>query len=212
MWPLPKIKATVVFCGGIVVPVSLIKFNFDIWFFFRRRGYDLKVVPQKLWGSIDDRSKIVAETVFKDANLFRYHLVAHSMGGLDARQFIHNNAEQPPLSLTTIATPHHGSPIADKYVHDKTASNNLEKSFLALTSIACAFFNKITPDDPNIRYFSFGSTDDSLVPVSSAAWGESCGLLEGSHIALVNPILFRGRYVWKETFKEVLDNLDREFG
>jgi triacylglycerol lipase len=42
------------------------------------------------------------------------HLVAHSMGGLDCRYMISKlGMAGRVLSLTTIGTPHHGSPVAD---------------------------------------------------------------------------------------------------
>lgn len=43
------------------------------------------------------------------------NLMAHSMGGLDCRHLIThlNPVDYSPLSLTTIATPHRGSPFMD---------------------------------------------------------------------------------------------------
>ena len=45
------------------------------------------------------------------------HLIAHSMGGLDSRWMLSpvnpNRIQAPIRSLTTISTPHQGSPIAD---------------------------------------------------------------------------------------------------
>ena len=43
------------------------------------------------------------------------HIIAHSMGGLDSRYLIADNPDLAAriASLTTLSTPHHGSPIAD---------------------------------------------------------------------------------------------------
>ena len=43
------------------------------------------------------------------------HIIAHSMGGLDSRYLIADNPDIAAriASLTTVSTPHHGSPIAD---------------------------------------------------------------------------------------------------
>lgn len=43
------------------------------------------------------------------------HIIAHSMGGLDSRYLIAGNPDLAARirSLTTLSTPHHGSPIAD---------------------------------------------------------------------------------------------------
>jgi triacylglycerol lipase len=91
------------------------------------------------------------------------HLVAHSMGGLDARHMISQlGMADRVLSLTTIGTPHHGSPIADAVI---TATDPILNSFVEhlgvdiqgiadLTTNACARFNAEVPDAPNVRYFS----------------------------------------------------------
>jgi triacylglycerol lipase len=45
------------------------------------------------------------------------HIIAHSMGGLDSRYLLSPVSGRqlvgPVRSLTTISTPHHGSPVAD---------------------------------------------------------------------------------------------------
>ena len=50
----------------------------------------------------------------------KVHIIAHSMGGLDARFLISpdnkDNIADRVASLTTISTPHHGSPVADLLV------------------------------------------------------------------------------------------------
>src|SRR4030095_5497233 len=95
----------------------------------------------------------------------KIHLVAHSMGGLDSRYMISKlgMAEQV-LSLTTIGTPHHGSPIADIVVKGSNPVLNefVEhravniKGVFDLTSAPCRKFNDDVPDAPGVRYFSIG--------------------------------------------------------
>lgn len=66
------------------------------------------------------------------------------------------------LSLTTIGTPHHGSPIADEVIKaGKTKLTQLAehlgcdvKGITDLTTTACADFNATTPDVPSVSYFS----------------------------------------------------------
>jgi len=96
----------------------------------------------------------------------KVHLVAHSMGGLDARFMISNLATADRiLSLTTIGTPHRGSPIADLVGaaappgFDKvleTAGIDI-KGIAELTITSCARFNQEVPDSPAVRYFSIAS-------------------------------------------------------
>jgi triacylglycerol lipase len=91
------------------------------------------------------------------------HLVAHSMGGLDARYAIARLGLAPRvLTLTTLGTPHRGSSFAD------WASGRLvrlvgpvfdhfglpREAFDDLTTESCRLFNEQTPNAPGVRYFS----------------------------------------------------------
>lgn len=75
-------------------------------------------------------------------------------------------------SLTTIATPHRGSPFADYLLDDVLGRRNLPslmtfmqaiqmpgggRAFDALTTAKMARFNDETPDDPETTYFSYGA-------------------------------------------------------
>lgn len=91
------------------------------------------------------------------------HLIAHSMGGLDARYMIsHLGMAGRVLTLTTIDTPHHGSPIADLVVAGTDASllPLLKRLGVDLTGIddlttaACAELNLTTPEADPVSYFS----------------------------------------------------------
>lgn len=95
----------------------------------------------------------------------KVHLVAHSMGGLDSRFMISTlGMADRVLSLTTIGTPHHGSPIADIVVRGTNPVLNKFMEHLGvdirglfdLTSDACTKFNDDVPDARGVRYFSLG--------------------------------------------------------
>ncbi len=43
----------------------------------------------------------------------RFNLIAHSQGGVDARYLASGLADERVVSVTTISTPHHGTPVAD---------------------------------------------------------------------------------------------------
>jgi triacylglycerol lipase len=97
------------------------------------------------------------------------HLIAHSMGGLDARCMISQlGMEDRVLSLTTIGTPHHGTAFADWGVTKferllKPVLNFLGVpigAFYDLTTTACRTFNEQAPDSPKVRYFSVGGIHD----------------------------------------------------
>jgi triacylglycerol lipase len=91
------------------------------------------------------------------------HLIAHSMGGLDARYMVSRlDMADRVLSLTTIATPHRGSPFADWGTRKlgrfaKPVFRFLgvpDQAFYDLTTDGCHAFNAEVPDMPAVRYFS----------------------------------------------------------
>jgi triacylglycerol lipase len=101
----------------------------------------------------------------------RVHLIAHSMGGLDARYMIsclgmHGRI----LSLTTIGTPHRGTSFADwgQRRLGRTVKPLLRfcgvptDAFDDLTTEACARFNELMPDAPGVRYFSVAGSCQRL--------------------------------------------------
>ncbi|TFY76123.1 hypothetical protein EWM64_g7893, partial [Hericium alpestre] len=73
------------------------------------------VPGQSRTGSIASRASELNRFLERKANGRGINLMAHSMGGLDCRHLITHlkPTEYTPLSLTTIATPHRGSPFMD---------------------------------------------------------------------------------------------------
>ncbi|KAL3703502.1 lipase 2 [Talaromyces marneffei ATCC 18224] len=102
------------------------------------------------------------------------NLVDVRQGGLDSRYMISKlrPTDFQVRSLTTIATPHRGSVIADYFMQrvdaHVTRLRKLSKSIDKITSEAQAFsqltrkylqdeFNPNVPDNDNVRYFSYGA-------------------------------------------------------
>jgi triacylglycerol lipase len=91
----------------------------------------------------------------------RVDLIAHSMGGLDARYALaHFGLASRVRSLVTVGTPHRGTPIADLATEGplglaRRAIAALGVSMTAvdwLTTSALERFNKDVPDAPGVRY------------------------------------------------------------
>jgi triacylglycerol lipase len=101
------------------------------------------------------------------------HLLAHSMGGLDARYMISRlDMADRVLSLTTIGTPHRGCSFADWAVRRLDwllapvfrLGSVSDRAFRDLTVESCRHFNEAVPDAPGVRYFSVaGRCESSLV-------------------------------------------------
>lgn len=151
---------------------------------------------------IETRAKAVAEQIAERFQGREVNLIGHSMGSLDARYMItHLQPEEFTVrSLTSIATPHRGSPFADYLLDDILGRRNLPsllalmetmqmpgggRAFDALTTTKMAQFNIDTPDDLSVRYFSYGAQfRPSFVDVFRLPWsiifekeGENDGLV-----------------------------------
>lgn len=134
----------------------------------------------------------------------KVHLIAHSMGGLDARCAIHLGIGDKVASLTTIGAPHRGSPIANALLGRMLKGVGIG-AIADLSPIAAARFNDRVPDHPRVRYQSVVSTceendqmnqvlrplanllnhiagpNDGIVPASSQAWGHVIERIHADH-------------------------------
>jgi triacylglycerol lipase len=91
------------------------------------------------------------------------HIIAHSMGGLDARYLISKlGMADRVLTLTTVGTPHYGTAFADWGIQRWEGmvrpfldfSGLPYQAFYDLTTASCRTFNQDVPDAPGVRYFS----------------------------------------------------------
>jgi triacylglycerol lipase len=91
------------------------------------------------------------------------HVIGHSMGGLDARYLVSRlGMESRVLSVTTVGTPHRGSPFADwgwrrlsrVLVPLMRLVGMPHQAFIDLRTDTCRRFNENVPDAPGVRYFS----------------------------------------------------------
>jgi triacylglycerol lipase len=115
-------------------------------------------------GSIERRAEALRGAIRARFGATPVHIVAHSMGGLDARRMIrHLGMERQVLSLTTLGTPHRGSPVADRAVEIGERFGLLaalrtlgiaDDAFRELGPDALEAFNQTTPDVPGVRYFA----------------------------------------------------------
>lgn len=116
----------------------------------------------------------------------RFNLIAHSQGGLDARYLLGGLGDGRAVTLTTVGSPHHGSPIADLAAGvleldgvDEAAidaavavlaglvgldGDDLSGQIADLTTTSMADFNATVPDNPAVAYYSWS--------------GRSCGWLD----------------------------------
>ena len=129
-----------------------------------QRGHRVQLLRVSPVASIRKRAEQLAEQVAAiDAE--RVNIVAHSMGGLDARYAISRLGLQTRVaSLTTIGTPHHGTPLADSaaFLTAFGLPGRLSaglgadlRGFYDLGTERMRAFNATVPDAPEVAYRSY---------------------------------------------------------
>src|SRR5882672_1946654 len=135
----------------------------------REQGHNVLEPQVDPTGSIDKRGGQLADKILKQtAPGTKVHILAHSMGGLDARFAIKNRSDLAGrvATLVTIGTPHRGSPVADAVANEtgpllnriphllrqKLESNT--EALRDLTTPVCSAFDDATPDAPSVRYIN----------------------------------------------------------
>jgi triacylglycerol lipase len=159
-------------------------------------------------GTIAERAEALAGTLFRTRTP-AFALIGHSMGGLDARYLItHLDPDRRVKSLITVATPHHGTPLARWFLE----SPGLVEAYIR--RVGGQGLHELTvearaampiPDRDDVDYSSYsgrrppaelpfwlrpyghiiGEDNDGMVPVRSAQWGQFRGLVRADHIELI---------------------------
>jgi triacylglycerol lipase len=127
-------------------------------------GYSVHLIRVSRMAGVEQRARQLAEQI-RQLPGERVNIIAHSMGGLDARYAIAQlGLDARVASLTTIGTPHRGTPIADSsasLLGDRARLRRLLASMGAnvdglydLTTRRMADFNRLVLDAPSVRYAS----------------------------------------------------------
>src|SRR5262245_58415991 len=120
-------------------------------------------------GGVEQRARQLRDYLLSQSPQEPVHIIAHSMGGLDTRYMISRlGMADRVLTLTTLGTPHRGSPFADWGINrlERMIKPVLEflgmptQAFYDLTTARCALFNKEVPDIAKVRYFSVAGRHD----------------------------------------------------
>lgn len=174
-------------------------------------GADVYVPSLPPLGGIAVRAVALAEQVRRiDAE--RVVIVAHSMGGLDARYAIAElGLYDRVAALVTIGTPHRGTPIADGGARLARTLRLLDTDlavFGDLGTRSMAEFNRRVHDAPGVAYLSYvgaprdsqvnallrasmhflsrrAGPNDGLVPAESQRWGTVLGEIDADHWAQI---------------------------
>jgi triacylglycerol lipase len=133
----------------------------------RRQGHTVIAPQVNPIGSVQVRAQQLAAAITRRLDgIVDIHIIAHSMGGLDARHAIAHVPEFAGriATLVTIGTPHRGSPVADAVVSSTGPLfahvpafllRQLERNAGALHDLTTEVgvqFDESTPDDDGVRY------------------------------------------------------------
>lgn len=174
-----------------------------------RAGAEVHVPRLPMLAGVARRARALADFI-DGLEAERVNLIAHSMGGLDARYAITKlGAAEKVASLVTIGTPHRGTPIAAlSAVGPIQLAGRLARRFgldvagaAWMTAEAAERFNDEIPDCEDVFYGSVvGRTprgaplgrllarsgpNDGLIPVSSQVWGEVVAEVDADHWAQI---------------------------
>jgi len=163
--------------------------------YLRSRGIRAYAPNVAAYNTVEARSSMWLRRIapiLDETRSERIVIIAHSMGGLDARHLIyHEGLHEVVDVLITVSTPHRGSSIANLVLEqpsvvrkwmmemaDWLGTHALEdataNALQAITQLTPAYlrnsFNPETPDHPDVDYWSFAGhagkgTDISLDPV-----------------------------------------------
>lgn len=207
----------------------------DLWHYFRgvrtmlrKRGHQVFHSAVSWSAGVETRAAELRrniQEILAATGMEKVNILAHSMGGLDSRHMLFNDRHQGAIhrhvaSLTTISTPHGGSPFADWGLSNlkplvKLAARiglNIE-AFKDLTVASCGKFNQDpqveafeTACEPLIRFQTYAGRQqfwavfDALkVPfyIVEKQEGENDGLVS------VRSAQWRGKY-----FRGIIDSAD----
>ncbi|NUM87981.1 MAG: alpha/beta fold hydrolase, partial [Bdellovibrionales bacterium] len=172
----PSLKNPIVLVHGASMGGAKLKIGFlrlgeyfqGIPEFLSQTGTPVFVVNLPTDASIQERAQVLRMEIEQKFRGQAVNLVAHSLGGLDARFLVSRIKYDKVASITTIATPHRGSPLAEWAVRNgqrktpwywllKLGGFDLNRPRFVPSLVPAAMegvFNREIRDAEGVRYFS----------------------------------------------------------
>lgn len=174
--------------------------------------FDIEIAVPQMPGrtGVADRAEVASQAMsqMQTSNIV---LVGNSMGGLVARALAHEfDSDHRVRSVLTIATPHHGSPLANLALEGegglpKFVVDLFKAAVHDLSVFNADAFNLATPNRADVDYHSWAfarninempmllksraqkifeieGPNDGLVSVKSATWGTCAPIQRGDHL------------------------------
>lgn len=111
-------RPNLVFASGVLVPQKIGHLSYFNGLAAHYPAETTLFPPVSTLGTVQERATELAKLIAEKFPTGEVHIIAHSMGGLDSRCLLAQDLEGLAsggrvVSLSTISTPHHGSPLAD---------------------------------------------------------------------------------------------------
>lgn len=201
----------------------------------RRQGASVYFGQQDGWATVEENAKRLAarvDEVLAETGSEKLHLIAHSKGGLDARYLASSLGYGDRLaSLTTVATPHHGSKTMDAIIRMPRPLFRLMGFFIngwyrligdknpdfcgvcrQFTTRWAEDFNRRNPDAPGVLYRSYAGAMAGFRSDFFMWWSNLIiGWVEGENDGLVTVESARWTNfggVWRGTGARGLSHMD----
>jgi triacylglycerol lipase len=166
--------------------------NRGMWWRFRQRLANAGLGPihtitlSPLWGSIDELVPQLAakiEAICTETGQPQLIVVAHSMGGLATRAYMTSNVNGSSkiAKLITLATPHHGTQMANFGIGQCVGEMQMKSGWLA----ALERGEENTPHPPTVSIYTLN--DDLVYPPENSrlAWAENIPVAAIGHVGLL---------------------------
>jgi triacylglycerol lipase len=162
----------VVLAPGLLIPLQAYD-NPRIKKLFESRGYRFLPAQMPDSGSVESRADRLYDEIKRLVPTGPFHILGVSMGGVDARRAIQKYGLGSRVrSLTTLSTPHRGTPLTDFVEEGGTGSDALKDVQDALYDLkpsSMEAFNRRVKDDSRVLYFSFGFMIPEPVLINGAS-------------------------------------------
>ncbi len=169
--------------GGrlIVGPFDLGEYFLHVPELLRSSKTEVSTVDLPSDATIEECAMVLKSFLEKNMAGKKVNIIAHSLGGLDARYLVSVLHSNQVVSITTIGSPHRGTPLADwgfKQVNERGSwyytfrilgYDLVGRRFLKelTTEFMAKQFNPRVPDRSDIKYFSVVTTGEMFTRTMS---------------------------------------------
>lgn len=212
-----KTKYPIVLVHGIALKdLKFIKSFGEIDRILRIQGYTVYKANIDGFGSVSNNAALLKEEILKilgAEGVEKVNIIAHSKGGLDAKYMISNlQMEDHVASLTTLCTPHKGSPIATNIL-------KLPKALTKFTAFWINFWYRLFGDKHPDAYQAcidlqrVNSIEEETFSISSKVYCQSFSTImnkSSDDFIMGIPLIF-SRYFEKDKITDGVVPLDSTY-